>query len=60
MPDFRIYLLDEGGKISSPAQVIAGSEAEALAEATRVRGMHGCELWSGKKLIVSIAGQSSS
>jgi hypothetical protein len=53
--EYRLYTLDELGRISLPEPIIADGDLQALA---RVRGLSPkakmCELWKGNRLVATL------
>lgn len=55
MPDYRLYCLDDSGRIAEAAHDIdARSDDEAIVLARAKRLLVDCELWQGNRLIAQI------
>lgn len=47
MPDYRLYLMNEGGHIVQVGEFAADDDASAIAAVHRARGSGQMELWCG-------------
>ena len=47
MPDYRLYLMNEGGHIVQVGEFDADDDASAIAAVNRARGNGQMELWCG-------------
>ena len=55
MPDYKLYLLDQGGQIAgAPEHFQATDDDAALAEARQRRKSGSAELWQGRRLVQRI------
>ena len=52
MSEYRIYTLDELGRLSFPEELSASSDQQAL-EVTRQMNFRKCEIWRGRWLVAS-------
>lgn len=55
MPDYRMYCLNGIGKISSFELIDAASDEEALAVVRAKKLSVRCEVWSGNRLVGTVA-----
>ena len=54
MPAYRIYFFNEKGHIASTRELSCFSDAEALAEAGRLRHPHPMEVWDQGRLVARL------
>jgi hypothetical protein len=54
MPDYRLYCLDDLGKIAEGEWIEAKSDDEAIVMARAKRLSVDCELWEGNRLIAQV------
>ena len=55
MPDYRLYSLDEFGKISFGEELTANRDEDAIAKASDIkRRTLKCEVWQGRRLVATI------
>jgi hypothetical protein len=57
MPDYRLYCLDELGKIAQAEWIEAGSDDEAIVIARAKQLAVDCEIWEGNRLIANVPAQ---
>jgi hypothetical protein len=56
MAEYRLYCLDGAGHIGLAEVIEADTDADALAEARRLKdGALRCEVWSGPRLVGSLS-----
>ena len=57
MTDYRLYCLDEHGKIAEAEWIEASSDYEAIVIARAKRLSVNCELWEGSRLVANVPAQ---
>ncbi len=58
MTSYRLYCLDARGHISLANPIEGDSDADALAQARRLKkGALKCEVWQGNRLIATLAAE---
>jgi hypothetical protein len=55
MPDYRLYCLNDTGKIQSADWIFADTDDEAIALARGKKLVIRCELWSGNRRVAQVA-----
>ena len=55
MLDYRVYILDEDGRVSRVPQIIrCASDADATRRARRLQSHLAIEVWQSKRLVVKL------
>jgi hypothetical protein len=57
MPDYRAYAIGDDGHFNGYEPLVCANDEEAITKARILAQSHGVELWSGPRLISSIAKQ---
>ena len=59
MTDYKVFLLNEDGRIHKVIEVVAPSDDDALIEISQIHEPHGFEVWSGDRLIARVGSGSA-
>jgi hypothetical protein len=55
MLDYRVYLLDEGGRVGQIPEVIrCANDEDATRRARRLQGHLAAEVWQGARLVIKL------
>lgn len=55
MTDYKVFLLNQDGRIHKVVDFLAPTDEHALAEARQIPEPHGFELWRGDRMIARLA-----
>ena len=56
MPEYRLYCLNDQGKITKSHEITASSDAEAVAKAKAMDLPERCELWEHSRMVAKLDG----
>ena len=56
MPEYRLYCLNDQGKITKSHEIHASSDNEAVAQAKAMNLPDTCELWDHGRMVAKIDG----
>jgi hypothetical protein len=55
MLEYRVYLLDEDGRIREVPQIMnCAHDEEAMRQARQLQGKRVAEVWQGKRLVIKL------
>lgn len=57
MSEYRVFYLDDYGRVFSKLDLMCASDDEAIGEAVKLESPNGIEVWKGVKRITKIKGQ---
>lgn len=54
MPEYRLYCLNDRGKITRSHEIMASSDDEAVAKAKAMKLPDNCELWDHGRIVAKL------
>ncbi len=54
MPEYRLYCLNDTGRITKSHEITASSDREAVAKAEAMKLPHNCELWDHGRIVAKL------